>query len=138
MHVNSIRIAYNTAGHPNEFTINLPGYGHDTEYIPRSVDRAVSGRLGAGYCVDNRGSRLEVTSLAFRGDNGAEHLDAIVEAVRFAVGELLDGPVEVVTEVHVTEPAAPKPRACPRCDSEFGSLREVFDHIRAAHQPAAA
>lgn len=120
----TIRAAFNTGGHPAEWTINVPGYNHE-RYIPRTISDQLAGILGSEFHVDNRGSRLEITSRLF--DRGRNPIETNIVA---ALTQLGLGPVTVEIAPYQEPVKARRDCKC-GCGQQL-TMREVFEHLRAA------
>lgn len=120
----AIRAAFNTGGHPAEWTINIPGYNHE-RYIPVAIERQLSDLLGSEFYVCNRGSRLEITSRVFDGGRNPAEFHVVP-----ALEKLELGPVSVDVVPYV----APTPRlhACTCGCGQQLTMREVLEHVRAS------
>lgn len=125
----TIRIAYNMPGHPCEYTLNIPGYGHDN-YIPQAIADRLQLTLGAAFNVSNRGSRLEVTSLAFRGKSGDEWVNLIESSLVNCVEAVSGTRYPTARDLRSYVAPAPVLRTCDgHCDEQF-TLRDLFLHRR--------
>ncbi len=56
-------VQFDKPGHPDEYTIHVDGYGHNTTYIPEHYAGRLQAALGDEWRVENRGSRIEVKCL---------------------------------------------------------------------------
>jgi hypothetical protein len=52
---------YGLGGHENEYVAHIGGHDADNP-LPHSLERDIREHLGVGFQVDNRGSRLEITT----------------------------------------------------------------------------
>lgn len=120
----TIRAAFNTGGHPGEWTINIPGYNHD-RYIPAAINDQLADLLGPQFDVCNRGSRLEVNSALFEA--GRSPLEPRLTTALVQLGL---GPVSVEVEPYREPTARLRPCTC-GCGQDL-TMREVFEHLRAA------
>lgn len=121
---NAIRAAFHTGGHPGEWTINIPGYDHET-HIPAAVNDKLAAALGPDFEVCNRGSRLEVTSSLFE-DGKSPHQDTIADAL----AALNLGPATFEVAPYTTPAVRLRNCSC-GCGQQL-TMREVFEHLRAA------
>lgn len=85
--------------------------------------------------VCNRGSRLEVTSSEFYGQDGDAFINTIQAAIADVVEDRYGQRPTVSTTLHkyIAPSSGPRPtRKCPKCDVH-GTMTELAAHLRADH-----
>ena len=68
-------------GHKYDYTLNLEGYGINSDFIPESVASLLSEELGDDWRVDNRGTRLEISNTKEHSKRNDDYVSSVVQRV---------------------------------------------------------